>query len=290
MLVERKTKRAAKEHEEDVARWQAQRDGVAELVAVAQTFEGEGSAEIMLGQGEALFCKVMGAALIEERRGAGHFQGTSQGVSIPVGRIGGQSIRYRVGANKGTFVQGTPVSTAIDTGSFFITNMRVIFQGKKQTRECLFAKLIGFQHDDAAGSTTFSVSNRQKPTTVLYGPSVAGVFDFRLDLALAHYRGTVDDLVAQLQTDLAQLEQGRPADLLDASVNATPPSGDHLSTPVTQLPEVAEQPQLRSEPQPDAESVPAGWYGDPWSQAPLRWWDGMQWTGSVNEPLAPPRQ
>jgi hypothetical protein len=22
----------------------------------------------------------------------------------------------------------------------------------------------------------------------------------------------------------------------------------------------------------------AGWYADPWSQAPLRWWDGLQWT------------
>lgn len=25
--------------------------------------------------------------------------------------------------------------------------------------------------------------------------------------------------------------------------------------------------------------TPAGWYEDPWRQAPLRWWDGQQWTG-----------
>jgi len=55
----------------------------------------------------------------------------------------------------------------------FITNQRVIFQGSKQTRECAFAKLIGFEHDDATGSTTFSVSNRQKPTTIHYGPDLS---------------------------------------------------------------------------------------------------------------------
>src|SRR5262245_64426838 len=25
--------------------------------------------------------------------------------------------------------------------------------------------------------------------------------------------------------------------------------------------------------------IPAGWYDDPWRQAPLRRWDGQQWTG-----------
>lgn len=106
-------------------------------------------------------------------------------------------------------MQGAPTPTAIDTGTVFVTNQRVIFQGAKQTRECAFAKLIGFQHSDD-GSTTFSVSNRQKPTTIHYGPSISGWFDFRLDLALAHFRGTVGDLVAQLQADLAQLDAERP--------------------------------------------------------------------------------
>jgi hypothetical protein len=91
-----------------------------------------------------------------------------------------------------------------------ITSKRVIFQGVKQTRECAFAKLIGFQHSGADGSTTFSVSNRQKPTTIHYGPELSGAFGFRLDLALAHFRGTFDDLVRQLQAELAQLDAERP--------------------------------------------------------------------------------
>jgi hypothetical protein len=97
----------------------------------------------------------------------------------------------------------------VDTGTVYITNKRVIFTGAKQTRECLFSKLIAFDHDDAEGSTTLSVSNRQKPTTIHYGAALSASFDFRLDLA--HFRGTVADLVKQLQADLAQLDADRPS-------------------------------------------------------------------------------
>lgn len=211
MFENHRAKQAAKEHQEAVVTWQAQRDAYAELLKVAEQFDGSPSDEIMLGSGEALFFKVAGAGLIEERRGGGHWQGGSTGVSIPIGSIGGRSVRYRIGATRGHYVQGEPAPTAIDTGTIFVTNRRVIFRGAKQTRECDFAKLIGFEHDDAGGSTTFSVRNRQKPTTVHYGPKLSGAFDFRLDLALAHFKGTVSDLVTQLQADLAQADAARPA-------------------------------------------------------------------------------
>ena len=34
----------------------------------------------------------------------------------------------------------------------------------------------------------------------------------------------------------------------------------------------------------------AGWYPDPWRQAPLRYWDGLAWTGYLHPgfPGAPP--
>jgi uncharacterized protein len=35
-----------------------------------------------------------------------------------------------------------------------------------------------------------------------------------------------------------------------------------------------------SDPQPPAGPA-AGWYPDPYGQAPQRWWDGSQWTGQV---------
>jgi hypothetical protein len=56
----------------------------------------------------------------------------------------------------------------------------------------------------------FSVSNRQKPTTVHYGPGLSANFDFRLDLALAHYRNTIADLAAEVRGDLAKIDAQRP--------------------------------------------------------------------------------
>ena len=195
MFEDHKAKKSAKEHEAALSAWQAERDSQADLLNTAKTSTGSGADSIMLKASEAVFAKVTNTSLIEDRKGPGHYAGHSQGVSIPIGSFAGRSVRYRVGANKGHYVSGAPTPTAIDNGTTFITNQRVIFQGGKQTRECAYAKLIGFEHDDGAGSTTFSVSNRQKPTTIHYGPGIAGWFDFRLDLGLAHYKGTVAELV-----------------------------------------------------------------------------------------------
>lgn len=209
MFEKRKAEKAAQARHAAAVQWQSQRDAYAKLVEIASEFTGNPEAEIMLKTGESVFYKVTGASLVEERSGGGHWQGRSQGVSVPIGSIGGRSVRYRVGATRGHYVQAPPVPTAIDTGTVYVTNRRVIFQGTKQTRECSFDKLIGFDHTDAKGSTTFSVSNRQKPVTVHYGASISGPFDFRLDLALAHYRGTVDQFVQQIRDELAQVDAQR---------------------------------------------------------------------------------
>ncbi len=210
MFEGHRAKKAAQDYQHALAQWQSQRDGYAHLLELAEGFHGSNDAEIMLGSGKALFYKVTGASLIEERRGKGTYKGASHGVSIPIGSVHGRSVRYRVGQTRGHYEQGAPTPTAIDTGTVFVTNKRVIFQGTKQTRECLFTKLIGFEHSDSEGSTTFSVSNRQKPTTVHYGPGLSANFDFRFDLALAHYRNNVAELVAELRNDLAQIDAQRP--------------------------------------------------------------------------------
>jgi hypothetical protein len=207
----RKEKKAAEAYQQELTRWQTTRDAYAEMLELASSFNGGTDPELMLGAGEALFYKVTDASLVEDRQGRGTYTGGSQGLSIPVGTLGGRSVRYRVGATRGHYVQGAPAPTAIDNGTVFITDTRVLFQGAKQTRECQFAKLIGFHHSDDDASTTFSVSNRQKPTTVHYGASVGPHFDFRLALALAHFRGTVPAAVAQLQQELAQVDTRRPS-------------------------------------------------------------------------------
>lgn len=62
------------------------------MVQLVQNFNWTGSdGQLMLKPGEAIFYKVTGAALIEERRGAAQWKGRSQGFSIPVGSLGGRS-------------------------------------------------------------------------------------------------------------------------------------------------------------------------------------------------------
>lgn len=209
MFEKHHQKKLAEQYQHELAHWQELHDSATEALNLAQNFNGETAVQLMLKAGETVFATVTNASLVEERRGAGHYAGGYSGVSIPIGTIGGHSVRYHVGATRGHYVQAPPVPTAIDTGTVFVTNQRVVFAGAHQTRECAFAKLIGYEHTDD-GATVFSVSNRQKPTVVHYGTQIAGWFDFRLELALAHFKGTVADLVTQLQGQLAQLETSRP--------------------------------------------------------------------------------
>jgi hypothetical protein len=209
MFERHKEKRAAADYQAALARWQHERDGEAAAVAFAQSYTGETASELMLHSGEAAFATITDAALVEERRGRGQWQGGSSGVSVPIGSLGGRSIRYHVGASRGHYVQGTPHPTAVDTGTVYITDQRVVFQGHAQTRECLFAKLLACEASED-GSTTFSVSNRQKPTTIHYGPQLNGWVQLRLDLALAHYRHEVPALVERLQHELATIDAAKP--------------------------------------------------------------------------------
>lgn len=207
----REAERAQHQFEAALASWQAQRDALTEQLDLAEHFTGDtNSNQLVLQRGEALFAFVTGASLVEDRSSGGHWEGRSSGVSVPIGSLGGRSIRYRTGGTRGHYVQGTPVPTAIDVGTFFITDKRAIFQGQKQTRECRYDKLVGVQHDPS-GSTIFNVSNRQKATVISYGPNLTGWVAFRLGLALAHYQGTVPTIVDQLRQELAELDRGRPA-------------------------------------------------------------------------------
>jgi hypothetical protein len=162
---------ATRAHRTELEAWEADHDKAEQFLYEAQHLPSREKVEgLVLTPNEGLFLGAEGAALGEERRSG---------------------------------------LTLIDSGTVFITNKRVVFQGMKQTRECAFSKLIGFQHHDA-GATTFSVSNRQKATVISYGPEAMPMFRFRLDLALANYQGTVNELVEQLQRSLDELDAQRP--------------------------------------------------------------------------------
>ena len=209
MWKQRRERKALEAQQRAHDAWEHDRDEAASLVEAARTFEGTTTDELILRKNEHVFLIVDGASLIEDRRGAGHWEGRSSGFSVPVASIGGRSIRYHVGQSRGHYVQGAPVPTAIDHGKAFITDQRVVFLGGKQTRECAYAKLLGVEHE-SGGVTVFSVSNRQKATVIACGSEAAGTFVFRLDLALAHYRNTLPAFISQLESELQAVEQRQP--------------------------------------------------------------------------------
>ena len=57
---------------------------------------------------------------------------------------------------------------------------------------------------------TISVSNRTHPTVLSYGSGVASWVDFRVDVALANFRGDIDHLVSQLTEQLAAIDAAKP--------------------------------------------------------------------------------
>ena len=92
MFTGHKAKQAAEAYDDAMKQWLEQGAWYKELIQTTQTFKGSNSPEMVLGPGEAVFYKVTGAALIEDRRGAGHYEGRSSGISIPVGSLGGHTV------------------------------------------------------------------------------------------------------------------------------------------------------------------------------------------------------
>lgn len=195
----------------DHAEWAAKVQDLEGMLQHAQQFHGESSNAVLLKSGEMQYVSIPGS-IVEDRAGQRTFVGGSQGISFPIGAIGGRTVRYRVGKMKGHVVQAPAVATVIDQGKIVVTNQRVVFEGVKQTRESLFTKLVGYEHLDV-GDTVISVSNRQKPTRLRYAATDSNEFQFGLALAIADYRGQTAQLVQELasQLDAERLAEPRLA-------------------------------------------------------------------------------
>jgi hypothetical protein len=195
------------------AQWKEAQAHLTALLEVAKNFAGQTSAEspnlaLSLRRNERGFFTLAGAGLVETRRGAGHYVGGYSGFSFRVAK----GVRYHVGGTRGHYEAGAEQPTVIDSGTATITDQRVVFQGAKQTREWAFTKLLGYQHFDAPPWTAIQVSNRRKTSGVLCDGDTAENFQFRLALALAHYRGELPSFVAQVEGQLRSHEASRPVE------------------------------------------------------------------------------
>jgi hypothetical protein len=203
-----KEKKAEAQYQKQLEAWQSEHDELTAVLQAAKSKTGSPSSDIMLKSGEAVFATVSNVSLVEDRRGAGHYAGASQGVSIPIGSVGGRSVRYRVGASRGHYVQGDLHPQAVDTGKLVISNQRVVFVGTKKTIECAFAKMVSV--NIAEGDIYLSVSNRQKVTRIHYGAQLDDWVHLRMALAMSIARGDADQFADQIQQQLAELDAKRP--------------------------------------------------------------------------------
>ena|GEM_PF-2413858 len=179
------------------------RETVQNLISIAEGAVGTAPDwPLMLHAGERLVAAISGLGLFEPRRGPGHYQGRSAGVSVPVGG----RLRVRLGQSAGTFVQGDENPTLIDTGNVSITAQRVVFQGEKYTREWDFSKLIGVMNYTDHSLTGIQVSNRQKTSGIAYGQEMTAIFQLSLTVAIALYRGEDKEILNELQEELARLD------------------------------------------------------------------------------------
>jgi hypothetical protein len=264
------------------------RQVVVNLIAIA---EGQDCTDpdwpLVVRPGERLVSTVQGCGLFEPRRGAGHWEGRSAGVSLPVPDT---RIRVRVGKAAGTYVQGAETPTVIDTGNATITTQRIVFQGDKYTREWEFSKLIGVIHYTDRPATAIQVSNRQKTSGIVVpGPSPEPL-RLAMTVAVAIFQGEAEETVKELRHELATLNAAAPP--ATATPGAVPPATkteESSPTPPVSTDRVSQNPVPTSEatkppsPVQTAARQPPMWAADPTGRHQWRYWDGKAWTEYVGD-------
>jgi hypothetical protein len=165
-------------------------------VVINQTIQKPG--EIVLWKAQGQFH--------EAGRGAGSYQGSSQGFSIPV--VAG--IRYRVGATRGTFVSGDPIQKYSEVGDVILTSQRVLFNGMFNTKEWAFAKWNGAAASTDETDYIFHVSNRQKTSGVLFGARDGREFNRFLSCALIAAEYGMDRVIKEIDKNVKDLEEDKP--------------------------------------------------------------------------------
>lgn len=216
-----KKRLAAKRHEDasedyqiDYELWQSETEQLDLMLTVARDcaqgrardhFTDSSDYGYMLENDEFAVAHVQGALYLENVKAPTRYTGGYGGVSFPIfGRV-----RVNTGRTGGRIIPGEESITPTDNGNALITNQRVMFVGSKRTHEWDFAKMVSIAHSPA-GYTVFAMKGRGKPAGIAYGKEPATEVQFRLELASAMSRGTLDRYVAELEAERATHDAERP--------------------------------------------------------------------------------
>ena len=206
LFGDRQGKKAQREVERLHKEWSVDVATLAKLKAAflaVQDGEDAESHHIITKRGEFVLWAGIGQ-FHEAGRTAGQYVGSSQGFSIPV--VAG--IRYRVGAQRGTFVPGEEIQIYKDQGQVYLTTDRVIFNWGTNTSEWKFDKWMGAGASPDGADFIFHVSNRKKSSGILFDKDVGEEFNRFLAFALIH----VNDGIERVMKEIAGLEKRIPTE------------------------------------------------------------------------------
>jgi hypothetical protein len=224
--IRRNNKQVAKAHQV----WQAQLEQLRAEAEFYQNFKGETSSPNLLVRNGEEVITAFACGIIEDRPGPTSYVGRSSGLSVPVAKIGGASIRYNIGSSRGQIVHGAPVETQIDTGTVYITNQRVVFVGSKQTRDVEFKNLASI-NCPYNNRTVLSLTNKDKAVILAYQSNMSFMIQRAMLLASSMFNGNRDHLVEDTNAELTQLTAAEPKPI------AEPTFEDFASGKFTPLPE-----------------------------------------------------
>jgi hypothetical protein len=210
--AEHKAKRALKKalvvYELDHANWQRDVEIFKKIEAafmLAVKGEDSVSNNTVQKKGEIILWQGQGQ-LHETGRTPGRYVGSSSGFSIPL--VAG--IRYRVGAQRGTFVPGDEVQAYKEVGQVLLTTERVLFNGQMNTKEWAFAKWNGASTNYDESDYVFHVSNRQKTSGILLGAEQGREFNRFLAQAINCAEEGLSVVLKSVRTQLKELGEDEP--------------------------------------------------------------------------------
>jgi hypothetical protein len=201
-------KKALRQYANDHADWV--RD-VAIFTTIRAAFElaakGEDAVSNLTVQkpGEIVLWRGQGQ-LHEAGRTAGQYVGSSQGLSIPLFA----GVRYRVGAQRGTFVSGDPIQVYKEVGDVVLTTDRVLFNGMMNTKEWAFSKWNGAAASADETDYIFHVSNRQKTSGILFAGDDGRLFNRFLAQALNCEEEGIGSVFKSLDGVIKELAEDEP--------------------------------------------------------------------------------
>ncbi len=200
--------RALNRYNAELNIWQEERQDLLDTIEMAKTGKGIRPDDLNLLPGETVFLVITSVSLIEIKKGPSTYVGKSSGISVPVAKIGGRTIRYRVGKTKGHVVSGTPYPEATDKGDFYITSQRLIYIGAQKTATTELSKMIAATIE--AGTITISSTSRVKPTTITYGAHLDNRVRQSIIIAQGWHHNDPTSAVEELNQELLTLEKRKP--------------------------------------------------------------------------------